>query len=38
MPIRNAVLGAQQLLGAWMLQFPGEGHGIPFSNLPAVIA
>eukprot|EP00882_Tetradesmus_deserticola_P006490 GHRQ01006829.1.p1 GENE.GHRQ01006829.1~~GHRQ01006829.1.p1 ORF type:complete len:478 (+),score=153.76 GHRQ01006829.1:196-1434(+) len=37
MPVRNALLGAWKLLGAWMLQFPGEGHGIPFSNVQAVI-
>jgi pimeloyl-ACP methyl ester carboxylesterase len=38
MPVRNALLGAWKLLGSWMLQFPGEGHGIPFSNVQAVIA
>ncbi|WIA20281.1 hypothetical protein OEZ85_006114 [Tetradesmus obliquus] len=37
MPVRNALLGAWKLLGSWMLQFPGEGHGIPFSNVQAVI-
>lgn len=37
MPIRNALLGVWKLLGAWMLQFPGEGHGIPFSNVQGVI-
>jgi pimeloyl-ACP methyl ester carboxylesterase len=37
MPVRNALLGAWKLLGSWMLQFPGEGHGIPFSNAQAVI-
>ncbi|KAF8055600.1 hypothetical protein HT031_006719 [Scenedesmus sp. PABB004] len=36
MPVRNAMLGASRLLGAWMMQFPGEGHGIPFSNVQAV--
>lgn len=36
-PIRNAVLGAQHLLGSWMLQLPSEGHAVPFDNLPAVI-
>eukprot|EP00878_Enallax_costatus_P018251 GHUV01019206.1.p1 GENE.GHUV01019206.1~~GHUV01019206.1.p1 ORF type:complete len:260 (+),score=48.15 GHUV01019206.1:274-1053(+) len=37
MPIRNALLGVGKLLGAWMLQFPGQGHGIPFSNVQGVI-
>lgn len=37
MPIRNAPLADDKLLGAWMLQMPGEGHGVPFSNLQAVI-
>lgn len=37
MPIKNSLLGVYKLLGAWMLQFPGEGHGLPFSQLQGVI-
>lgn len=37
MPIRNAPLAAGKLLGSWLLQFPGEGHGLPFSNVQATI-
>jgi hypothetical protein len=36
--VRNALLGAWKLLGSWMLQFPGEGHGLLFSNIPAIVA
>lgn len=30
-------LGASKLLGSWMLQFAGQGHGIPFEHVRAMI-
>eukprot|EP00775_Hariotina_reticulata_P003128 gene3128-3406_t len=36
--IRNAGLGASKLLSSWMLQFPGQGHGIPFEFQRGIIS
>jgi pimeloyl-ACP methyl ester carboxylesterase len=36
-PIRNAGLANNKILGSWTMEFPGEGHGIPFSHPMAVI-
>lgn len=36
-PVRNAQMADNLLLGSWLLQLPSGGHAVPFSHQQAML-